>query len=74
MAESKYWTYYELIDEILRYELDCREEKKRTKLMKWAKFPQHLTLEQFKLSEQLAIGDKELKVLRSCLGLKTILH
>lgn len=64
MAESQNWTYYELMDQILGYELDCREEKNRIKLMKWAEFPQHLTLEQFKLSEQSAIGDKQLNVLK----------
>src|SRR5699024_9407122 len=64
MAESNHWTYYELMDQILGYELDCREEKHRIKLMKWAEFPQHLTLEQFKLSEQSAIGDKQLNALK----------
>src|SRR5699024_7684704 len=63
-AESKNWTYYELLDQIFSYELECQEEKNRIKLMKWAEFPQHLTLEQFKLSEQSAIGDKQLNVLK----------
>ena len=64
MAESKNWTYYELMDQILGYELRCREEKNRAKLMKWAEFPQHLTLDQFKLAEQSAIGEKQLNVLK----------
>src|SRR5699024_839515 len=63
-AESKNWTYYELLDQIFSYELECREEKNRAKLMKWAEFPQHLTLDQFKLAEQSAIGDKQLNVLK----------
>lgn len=45
-----------------------REEKNRAnakaKLMKWAEFPQHFTLDQFKLEEQSAIGDKHLNVLK----------
>src|SRR5699024_6746364 len=44
--------------------LTCREEKNRAKLMKWAEFPQLLTLEQFKLEEQSAIGEKQLNVLK----------
>src|SRR5699024_12413972 len=63
-AESKNWTYYELMDQILGYELGCREEKNRAKLMKWAEFPQHLTLDQFKLAEQSAIGEQQLYVLK----------
>src|SRR5699024_4204339 len=63
-AESKNWTYYEWLDQIFSYELECREEKNRAKLMKWAEFPQHLTLDQFKLAEQSAIGDKQLNVLK----------
>src|SRR5690625_1873020 len=63
-AESKGWTYSEFINQLLGYELACREEKNRTKLMKWAEFPQQLTLDQFKLEEQSAIGEKQLNVLK----------
>ncbi|WP_240378209.1 IS21-like element helper ATPase IstB [Bacillus piscicola] len=63
-AESKGWTYSEFINQLLGYELACREEKNRAKLMKWAEFPQQLTLDQFKLEEQSAIGDKQLNVLK----------
>lgn len=63
-AESKGWTYSEFINQVLGYELACREEKNRTKLMKWAEFPQQLTLDQFKLEEQSAIGEKQLNVLK----------
>lgn len=63
-AELKGWTYYEFINQILGYELACREEKTRAKLMKWAEFPQQLTLDQFKLEEQSAIGNKQLNVLK----------
>jgi len=50
-AESKSWTYSEFINQLLGYELACREEKNRAKLMKWAEFPQQLLLDQFKLEE-----------------------
>jgi len=63
-AESKGWTYYEFINKVLEHELNCREEKNRIKLMKWAEFPQQLTLDQFRLEEQSAIGEKQLNVLK----------
>src|SRR5699024_10295245 len=63
-AESKSWTYSEFINQLLGYELACREEKNRAKLMKWAEFPQQLLLDQFKLEEQSAIGEKQLNVLK----------
>src|SRR5699024_9894519 len=53
-----------MMNQILGHELDCREEKNRAKLMKWAEFPQYLTLDQFKVAEQSAIGDKQLNVLK----------
>lgn len=65
-AESKNWTYHELIHEILTYETQCRERKNIQKLMKWAEFPEHLTFEQFDLKEQSAIGEKQLSVLKEC--------
>jgi DNA replication protein DnaC len=43
-AEAKGWTYYELIHEVLSYELSCWERKKIEKLMKWADFPVYLTV------------------------------
>ncbi|MDX8047251.1 IS21-like element helper ATPase IstB [Gracilibacillus sp. S3-1-1] len=63
-AESKGWTYHEFIDHVFGYELACREQKNCAKLMKWAEFPQQLTLKQFHLEEQSAIGDKQLNVLK----------
>ena len=66
-AESKSWTYHELIHEILTYETQCRERKNIEKLMKWAEFPEHLTFDQFDLEEQSAIGEKQLSVLKELL-------
>jgi len=63
-AESKGWTYHELIHEVLSYELRCREKKNSEKMMKWADFPELLTFDSFRLEEQTAIGDKQLNVLK----------
>lgn len=63
-AEAKGWTYYEFIHEILSHELRCRERKNSEKLMKWAEFPEVLTLENFRLEEQTAIGEKQLNILK----------
>lgn len=63
-AESKGWTYHELMHEFLSYEVRCREKKSMEKLMKWAEFPELLTLDNFRLEEQTAIGSKQLNVLK----------
>ncbi|GAA5464960.1 IS21 family transposase IS643 [Staphylococcus aureus] len=63
-AEAKGWTYHEFIHEFLSYEVSCREKKNTEKLMKWAEFPELLTLENFRLEEQTAIGIKQLHVLK----------
>lgn len=63
-AESKGWTYHELIHEVLSYEMRCRERKNSEKLMKWAEFPELLTLENFRLEEQTAVGVKQLNILK----------
>ena len=63
-AEAKGWTYHEFINEFLSYEVSCREKKNMEKLMKWAEFPELLTLESFRLEEQTAIGVKQLNVLK----------
>ncbi len=63
-AEAKGWTYHEFINEFLSYEVSCREKKNTEKLMKWAEFPELLTLENFHLEEQTAIGVKQLNVLK----------
>jgi DNA replication protein DnaC len=63
-AESKNWTYHELIYELLSYEINCREIKNIDKLMKWAEFPERMTFENYDLKEQTAIGEKQLNVLK----------
>ncbi|MFC4773273.1 ATP-binding protein, partial [Ruoffia tabacinasalis] len=51
-AEQKSWTYYELLNHLLKYELTKREEKNKVRRLKWAKFPYQKTLEDYDLSEQ----------------------
>jgi DNA replication protein DnaC len=63
-AESKNWTYHELIHELLSYEINCREIKNIGRLMKWAEFPEKMTFENYDLKEQSAIGEKQLNVLK----------
>lgn len=69
-AESNQWTYHELMYEILRYEQVCREEKMTAKLLKWARFPVHRTLDEFDLNEQRAISKKQFKQLKELLWLE----
>lgn len=63
-AESKSWTYHELIHNLLSYEIQCREIKNVDRRMKWAEFPERLTFEDYDLEEQNAIGEKQLHVLK----------
>ncbi|WP_411953848.1 IS21-like element helper ATPase IstB [Alkalibacillus sp. S2W] len=63
-AELSGWTYYELMDKVLTYEMACREQKNIERLMKWAEFPEHMTFDQYNLQEQSAIGDKQLNILK----------
>lgn len=63
-AEAQQWTYHEFIYELFAYEQACREEKLLAKLLKWAKFPVQLTLDEFNLNEQHSISQKQFKQLR----------
>ncbi|MET3696657.1 IstB-like ATP binding protein [Bacillus oleivorans] len=69
-AESRQWTYHELIYEIFSYEQKCREEKMLAKLLKWARFPVPKTLDDFNLNEQKAISQKQFKQQRELLWLE----
>lgn len=59
-AEQASWTYREFIQEIVRYELEKREEKSIEKRMKWAKFPYLKTLGEFDLEEQQSLTKRQL--------------
>jgi len=69
-AESHQWTYHEFIYELFLYEQKCREEKQLAKLLKWAKFPVPLTLDEFNLTEQRTISQKQFKQLRELLWIE----
>lgn len=59
-AEQASWTYQEFIEEILKYELEKREEKSIEKRMKWARFPYLKTIKNFDLTEQVSISQRQL--------------
>jgi DNA replication protein DnaC len=63
-AEKRSWTYQEFLQEILSYELKRREEKNVQKRMKWAKFPYHKTLDEFKIEDQQSLSVRQLHQLR----------
>lgn len=64
-AEKKNWTYHELLFELLGREIGNRERKLIEKHMKWANFPYHKTLDEYRLEDQTAIGERQFKQLRS---------
>lgn len=59
-AEQGSWTYRELIQELVGFELKKREEKSIEKRMKWARFPYLKTLREFNLTEQQSISSRQL--------------
>ena len=63
-AEQASWTYRELVQEIVCFELRKREEKSVQKRLKWAKFPYHKTLTEFDLSDQTSLSKRQLTQLQ----------
>jgi len=63
-AEQKSWTYYELLNHLLKYELTKREKKNKARRLKWAKFPYQKTLEDYDLSEQTSLTDRQMRQLK----------
>lgn len=63
-AEQKSWTYYELLNYLLKYELTKREEKNKAHRLKWAKFPYEKTLEDYNLSEQKSLTERQMRQLK----------
>ena len=63
-AEQKSWTYYELLNHLLTYELTKREVKNKARRLKWAKFPYQKTLEDYDLSEQTSLSERQLRQLK----------
>ncbi|MGX7094989.1 ATP-binding protein [Ruoffia tabacinasalis] len=63
-AEQKSWTYYELLNHLLKYELTKRDEKNKARRLKWAKFPYQKTIEDYDLSEQTSLGERQMRQLK----------
>ena len=63
-AETKSWTYQEFMQEILKFEVNRREEKKVEKRLKLARFPYHKTLDEFNIEEQESLSKRQLNQLR----------
>lgn len=63
-AEQLSWTYLEFLQELLMHELKRREEKNLEKRLKWARFPYHKKLDDFKIDEQQSLSTRQINQLR----------
>lgn len=63
-AEQSSWTYQEFLEEIISFELKRREEKNLERRLKWAKFPYHKTLDEFRIDEQKSLSSRQINQLR----------
>jgi DNA replication protein DnaC len=64
LAEQESWTYLEFLEELTMYELKKREDKNIEKRLNWAIFPYHKPIHTFRIEEQEAITERQLKQLR----------
>lgn len=62
-AEQKSWTYLEFLEQLTASELEKREKKSIEKRLNWARFPYHRPLHLFRIEEQEAITERQLKQL-----------
>ena len=63
-AEQQSWTYHELLNHILSFELDKREDKNKAKRLKWAKFPYQKSLDDYEMTEQNSLTERQMKQLK----------
>lgn len=63
-AEQQSWTYYELLDHLVKYEIAQRDAKNKARRLKWAKFPYQKTLDEFDLTEQNSLSERQLRQLK----------
>lgn len=63
-TKQKSWTYYELLNQLLKYEQTKREEKNKARRLKWAKFPYQKTLDDYNLSEQVSLTERKMRQLK----------
>lgn len=63
-AERSNASYHDFLGSLLTHELKRREEKQIERYMKWAAFPYHKTLDQFDVSEQTSLSQRQLNQLK----------
>ncbi len=68
-AERKDVSYQEFIGSLLTHEQQRREEKQIQLYMKWAAFPYHKTVDEFDVSEQTGLSQKQLNQLKELVWL-----
>lgn len=63
-ARDKSLTYEKFLEEVLQEEIKGREKRKLEKRLKQASFPEYKTLQDFNLSEQQSLSQRQLNQLR----------
>lgn len=63
-AEQHSWTYHELLNHLLTFELNKRDDKNKEKRLKWAKFPYQKSLEDYDMTVQKSITERQMKQLK----------
>lgn len=63
-AEQSSWTYLEFLEQLTSMEIQKREEKSIEKRLRWARFPMHKSLQDFKIEEQQALTARQLSQLK----------
>jgi len=63
-AERRDASYHEFLASLLNHEQKRREEKQIERYMKWATFPYHKTLEEFDVSEQTTLSQRQVNQLQ----------
>lgn len=63
-ATDKALSYEKFLESLLNQEIKSREEKKFERLMKQANFPQYQTLDEFDISEQKSLSNRQLNQLK----------
>lgn len=71
-AEKNDDTYAGFLMNVMSYEQQRREEKKIERHLKWATFPYHKTLEQFRLNEQQSLSKKQFNQLKELLWIEQL--
>lgn len=69
-AQAKEWSCGHFLRHLLHHELRRREEKQRTKRVKWAMFPYLKTLDDFRIEEQQSLSKRHMEQLRELLWLE----